>query len=88
MPRRHTPVCIRTQGSRPVSGGTRPGCRGMAAHPGDGPDLFHTMFGIASLAFLGDPSVASVDPRFCMPASVIGDPPSPTTRPDTVEVVS
>lgn len=45
---------------------------GLTAHVGDEPDLFHTMFGIASLGFLGYSPVQPIDPLFCLPRSITG----------------
>lgn len=44
---------------------------GMSDRPGDVPDIYHTCFGLAGLALLGKDSLASVDPRYCMPSQVI-----------------
>ncbi|KAJ3411923.1 hypothetical protein HDV05_001504 [Chytridiales sp. JEL 0842] len=44
---------------------------GIADRPGDVPDIFHTLFGIAGLSLLGFEGLESVDPRYCMPVSVI-----------------
>jgi geranylgeranyl transferase type-2 subunit beta len=35
------------------------------------PDPFHTLFGLAALSLLGEPTLAQVDPTFCMPKQVI-----------------
>lgn len=43
---------------------------GFGAHVGDGPDLFHTMFSVASLALLGHPDVLPVDPLVCLPVGL------------------
>ncbi|VDP41471.1 unnamed protein product [Heligmosomoides polygyrus] len=40
---------------------------GFADRPGDCPDPFHTLFGLAGLALLGDKTLAPVDAVFCMP---------------------
>ncbi|KAJ3211422.1 hypothetical protein HDU67_004551 [Dinochytrium kinnereticum] len=44
---------------------------GIADRPGDAPDVFHTLFGIAGLSLLGFGNLEKVDPRYCMPASVV-----------------
>ncbi len=41
---------------------------GLAAHPGDSPDLFHTHFGLAALGVLGHEGICcNVDPLTCLP---------------------
>ncbi|KJH50090.1 prenyltransferase and squalene oxidase repeat-containing domain protein [Dictyocaulus viviparus] len=40
---------------------------GFADRPGDCPDPFHTLFGIAGLSLLGDTSLQPVDAVLCMP---------------------
>ncbi|EDQ92153.1 uncharacterized protein MONBRDRAFT_14854, partial [Monosiga brevicollis MX1] len=44
---------------------------GIADRPGDMVDPFHTHFGLAGLSLLGEPSLAPVNPIFCMPQAVI-----------------
>lgn len=44
---------------------------GFSDRPGDMPDPFHTLFGLAALSLLGEPSLAQVDPTFCMPRLVL-----------------
>lgn len=44
---------------------------GFADRPGDVPDPFHTVFGIAALSLLGLDSVQKVNPTYCMPQHVI-----------------
>lgn len=44
---------------------------GIADRPGDIPDVFHTLFGVAGLALLGFPGLKRVDPRFCMPVACL-----------------
>ncbi|KAL8559772.1 hypothetical protein ACOMHN_030108 [Nucella lapillus] len=44
---------------------------GFADRPGDMVDPFHTLFGLAGLSLLGDPSVQPVNPVYCMPESII-----------------
>ncbi|KIW71870.1 hypothetical protein, variant [Phialophora macrospora] len=43
---------------------------GIADRPGDMVDVFHTVFGIAGLSLLGYPSLAEVDPVYCMPKAI------------------
>ncbi|KAK3841435.1 MAG: terpenoid cyclases/protein prenyltransferase alpha-alpha toroid [Linnemannia gamsii] len=44
---------------------------GIADRPGNMPDVFHTVFGIAGLSLLGYPGLVAVDPVYCMPRHVI-----------------
>lgn len=44
---------------------------GFSDRPGDLPDPFHTLFGLAALSLLGEPSVKPVNPTYCMPQHVI-----------------
>jgi len=44
---------------------------GFADRPGDLPDPFHTLFGVAGLSLLGDTTVKEVNPVFCMPQYVL-----------------
>ncbi|KFD61950.1 hypothetical protein M514_07701 [Trichuris suis] len=49
---------------------------GIADRPGDEPDPFHTLFGLAGLSLLGESSLQRVNPVFCMlekrlPASTV-----------------
>lgn len=45
----------------PVSGG-------IADRPGDVPDVFHTLFGLAGLSLMGLAGLEAVDPAYCMPS--------------------
>jgi len=40
---------------------------GFSDHPGDMPDPFHTVFGLAGLSLLGERRLKEVNPVFCMP---------------------
>lgn len=42
------------------------GAGGFADRPGDLPDIFHTLFGLAGLSLLGYPSLGKVCPIYCM----------------------
>jgi geranylgeranyl transferase type-2 subunit beta len=44
---------------------------GFADRPGDMPDPFHTLFGVAGLSLLGEPNIQAVNPVFCMPQQVL-----------------
>ena len=46
---------------------------GFADRPGDMPDPFHTLFGVAGLSLLGEEGdrVERVNPVFCMPQYVL-----------------
>ena len=44
---------------------------GFADRPGDMPDPFHTLFGVAGLSLLGEPGIKAVNPVFCMPQDVL-----------------
>jgi len=44
---------------------------GFADRPGDFPDPFHTLFGVAGLSLLGEKGVGQVNPVFCMPQEVL-----------------
>jgi geranylgeranyl transferase type-2 subunit beta len=44
---------------------------GIADHPGDMVDVFHTLFGVAGLSLLGYPDLVDLDPVYCMPTEVI-----------------
>jgi geranylgeranyl transferase type-2 subunit beta len=44
---------------------------GFADRPGDISDVFHTLFAICGLSLLGYPGLNAVDPRYCMPVTVI-----------------
>ncbi|KAL4254163.1 Geranylgeranyl transferase type-2 subunit beta [Abortiporus biennis] len=44
---------------------------GLADRPGDQPDVFHTVFGVAGLSLLGYPGLVDIDPVYCMPAELI-----------------
>ena len=44
---------------------------GISDRPGDLPDPFHTLFGVAGLSMLGDKRIKSVNPVYCMPQYVI-----------------
>lgn len=43
---------------------------GFADRPGDMPDVFHTIFGLAGLSLLGYEGLKEVDPVYCMPREV------------------
>ncbi|KAJ3161429.1 hypothetical protein HDU86_007211 [Geranomyces michiganensis] len=43
---------------------------GIADRPGDYPDVFHLVFGVAGLSLLGYPGLQPVDPRYCMAKSI------------------
>ncbi|KAH8105170.1 rab geranylgeranyltransferase [Cristinia sonorae] len=43
---------------------------GIADRPGDQPDVFHTLFGVAGLSLLGYPGLETIDPAYCLPESV------------------
>lgn len=40
---------------------------GISDRPGDLPDIFHTLFGIAGLSLMGQKGFEPVDPAYCMP---------------------
>ena len=40
---------------------------GIADRPGDVADLFHTFFGLAGLALLGEEGLQPIDPALCIP---------------------
>lgn len=44
---------------------------GFSDRPGDLPDPFHTLFGVAALSLLGSSELAQVNPTYCMPQYVI-----------------
>lgn len=44
---------------------------GFSDRPNDMPDPFHTLFGLAGLSLLGEPSLKTINPVFCMPQSII-----------------
>ncbi|CAH0751089.1 unnamed protein product [Diatraea saccharalis] len=44
---------------------------GFSDRPGDIPDPFHTVFGLAGLSLLGDTSIKLVNPTYCMPQETI-----------------
>ena len=44
---------------------------GISDRPGDLPDPFHTLFGIAGLSLMGDKRLEKVNPVFCMAQNVI-----------------
>eukprot|EP01094_Clydonella_sp_ATCC50884_P018310 TRINITY_DN3371_c3_g1_i2.p1 TRINITY_DN3371_c3_g1~~TRINITY_DN3371_c3_g1_i2.p1 ORF type:complete len:231 (+),score=51.41 TRINITY_DN3371_c3_g1_i2:229-921(+) len=44
---------------------------GFADRPGDMVDIFHTFFGLAGLRFLGDTSLADVDPAYALPVPTL-----------------
>jgi geranylgeranyl transferase type-2 subunit beta len=45
---------------------------GFSDRPGDLPDIFHTLFGIAGLSLLGQVQhkLAEIDPVYCLPKSI------------------
>ena len=55
--------CLCWRGSWPIRAASVP-------NVGDGPDLFHTMFSVASLALLGHPDVLPIDPLVCLPVGL------------------
>lgn len=40
---------------------------GFADRPGDVGDVFHTLFGVAGLSFIGYPDIGRIDSKFCLP---------------------
>lgn len=40
---------------------------GFADRPGDVGDVFHTLFGLAGLSFVGYPGIGAIDSCFCLP---------------------
>lgn len=44
---------------------------GFSDRPGDMPDPFHTLFGLAALSLLGSGELAQVNPTYCMPQKVM-----------------
>lgn len=44
---------------------------GFSDRPNDMPDPFHTLFGLAGLSLLGESSLKTINPVFCMPQQVI-----------------
>ncbi len=44
---------------------------GISDRPGDLPDPFHTLFGVAGLSLLGDEAMAPVNPVYCMLQKVV-----------------
>ncbi|KAJ0176982.1 hypothetical protein K1T71_006991 [Dendrolimus kikuchii] len=44
---------------------------GFSDRPGDITDPFHTLFGLAGLSLLGNPSIKPVNPTYCMPQETI-----------------
>lgn len=40
---------------------------GFSDRPGDLPDPFHSLFGLAALSLLGESQIMEVDPTYCMP---------------------
>lgn len=44
---------------------------GIADRPGDMPDVFHTFFGLAGLALLGDKQLQPINPMYALPESVV-----------------
>jgi len=44
---------------------------GFSDRPGDMVDPFHTLFGVAALALLGDARVEQVNSVFCLPQRVV-----------------
>lgn len=43
---------------------------GIADRPGDVADLFHTFFGLAGLALLGEDGLQKIDPAICIPSNI------------------
>lgn len=44
---------------------------GFSDRPGDMPDPYHTLFGLAALSLLGHTAVKQVNPTYCMSQEVI-----------------
>lgn len=44
---------------------------GFSDRPGDMPDPYHTLFGLAALSLLGHNSIKPVNPTYCMPQYII-----------------
>lgn len=44
---------------------------GFSDRPGNIPDPFHTLFGIAALSLLGHDNIKKVNPTYCMPQYII-----------------
>jgi len=44
---------------------------GFADHPGNMPDPFHTVFGLAGLSLVGEKRLKNVNPVFCMPDDLV-----------------
>ena len=44
---------------------------GFADRPGDMVDPFHTLFGLAGLSLMGEPSLAKINPVLCLPQSLV-----------------
>ena len=43
---------------------------GISDRPDNVADVFHTLFGVAGLALLGEPGLEHVDPTYCMPSRI------------------
>lgn len=51
---------------------------GIADRPGDMPDVFHTFFGLAGLALLGEEKLEAINPVYALPEAVVAKlPPVP-----------
>jgi geranylgeranyl transferase type-2 subunit beta len=44
---------------------------GIADRPGDMPDVFHTFFGLAGLALLGDKQLDAINPMYALPERIV-----------------
>lgn len=44
---------------------------GISDRPGDMPDIFHTFFGLAGLALLGDQQLQPINPMYALPEEVV-----------------
>lgn len=44
---------------------------GFSDRPGDMPDPYHTLFGLAALSLLGHKGIKEINPTYCMPQEVI-----------------
>jgi geranylgeranyl transferase type-2 subunit beta len=44
---------------------------GFSDRPGNLPDIFHTLFGLGALSLLGNRTLKTINPIYCMPQNVI-----------------
>ena len=44
---------------------------GIADRPGNQPDVFHTFFGLAGMALLGNEKLNEFDPFFAIPTTIV-----------------